>query len=109
MRKLDFCLCENKGADQLRSSCKADQRLYFRYLDSRIPFLPKAEFSSFYLSSVAVQACLRPTWSETWKTGFLAPWLLSTLVMLSIYEIFQDYDKHYTVNIMTNGKKKQRH
>ena len=27
MRKTDFCLCENKGADQLRSNCEADQRL----------------------------------------------------------------------------------
>ena len=30
MRKADFCLCENKGADQLRSNCKADQCLCFR-------------------------------------------------------------------------------
>ena len=37
MRKPDFCLCENKDADQLRSNC--DQRLCFRYLDSTIPFL----------------------------------------------------------------------
>ena len=29
MRKLYFCLCENEGADQLRSNCKADQRLVF--------------------------------------------------------------------------------
>ena len=29
MRKPDFCLCENKGADQLRSNCEADQRLCF--------------------------------------------------------------------------------
>ena len=30
MRKPDFCLCENKGADQLSSYCEADQRLCFR-------------------------------------------------------------------------------
>ena len=47
MRKPDFCLCENKGADQLRSNCEADQRLCFRYLDSTIPLLPKSEISSF--------------------------------------------------------------
>ena len=45
MRKLDFCLCdfclcENKGADQLQQLC-------FCYLDSTIPLLPKSEFSSF--------------------------------------------------------------
>ena len=28
MRKTDFCLCE-KGADQLRSNCEADQRFLF--------------------------------------------------------------------------------
>ena len=26
----DFCLCENKGEDQLRSNCEADLRLCFR-------------------------------------------------------------------------------
>ena len=37
MRKPDFCLCENKGADQLRSNCETDQRLYFHYKDITIP------------------------------------------------------------------------
>ena len=36
MRKPDFCICENKGADQLCSNCTADQRLCFRYLVSTI-------------------------------------------------------------------------
>ena len=36
VRKPDFCLCENKGADQLRSNCEADQCLCFRYTDSTI-------------------------------------------------------------------------
>ena len=40
MRKLDFCLCENKGADQLCSNCTADQRLCFRYTYSIFPPLP---------------------------------------------------------------------
>ena len=40
-------LCENKGADQLRSNCEADQRLCFRYSDSTIPLLLKPEISSF--------------------------------------------------------------
>ena len=39
MRKPDFYLCENKGADQLRSNCEADQRLCFRYTDNPIPLL----------------------------------------------------------------------
>ena len=49
MRKSDFCLCENKGADQLCSNCTADQRLCFRYMDSSIPLLPKSEISVFYI------------------------------------------------------------
>ena len=46
MRKLDFCICEKKDADQLHSNCAADQRLCFRYTDSTIPLLPKSEISS---------------------------------------------------------------
>ena len=46
VRKRDYCLCENKGADQLRSNCEADQRLCFRYSDSTIPLLLKSEISS---------------------------------------------------------------
>ena len=45
-RKPDFCICENKDADQLRSNREADQRLCFRYTDSTIPLLPKYEISS---------------------------------------------------------------
>ena len=29
MGKPDFCICENKGTDQLCSNCAADQRLCF--------------------------------------------------------------------------------
>ena len=47
IRKPDFCICENKGADQLCSNCTADQRLCFRYTDSPIPLLAKSEISSF--------------------------------------------------------------
>ena len=46
MRKPDFCICENKEADQLRSIREADQRLYFHYTDSTIPLLSESEISS---------------------------------------------------------------
>ena len=46
VRKPDFCICENKGADQLRGNREADQRLCFRYIDSTIPLLPIYEISS---------------------------------------------------------------
>ena len=46
MGKPTICICENKGADQLRSNCEADQRLCFRYTDSTIPLLSKSRSSS---------------------------------------------------------------
>ena len=64
MGKPTICIGENKGADQLRSDCEADQRLCFRYTDSRIPLLSKSKISSLYSSSVLVQAGLCRTWSE---------------------------------------------
>ena len=79
VRKLDFCLGENKGADQLRGNREADQRLCFRYSDSTIPLLLESEISSFQLFSELVQAGLCRTWSETPKTGFLASRLRSFL------------------------------
>ena len=91
MRKLDFCLCENKGVDQLhsnceadqqlRSNCEADQHLCFRYTDSTIPLPLKSEISSFYPSSVAAHAGSCRTWSETPKTSFLALLLILRCIM----------------------------
>ena len=46
VRKPDFCICENKDADQLRGNHEADQRLCFRYMDSTIPLLSQSEISS---------------------------------------------------------------
>ena len=46
MRKPDFCICENKDADQLRGNREADLRLCFRYTDSTMPLLPKSKISS---------------------------------------------------------------
>ena len=76
MRKTDFCLCENKGADQLRSNCEADQRLCFCYTDSAISLLLKSEISRSYPSSLTVQIGMCQTWSETPKTGFLMSGLI---------------------------------
>ena len=47
MGKPTIRLGENKGADQLRSNCEADQRLCFRYSDSTVPLLLKSEISRF--------------------------------------------------------------
>ena len=55
VRKPDFCICENKDADQLRSNREADQRLCFHYTDSTILLLPKYKISSLYPSYAVVQ------------------------------------------------------
>ena len=65
MGKPIICICETKGTDQLRSNCEADQHLCFRYMDRTIPLLSKSNISSFWPSSVLVQAGLCRTWSDT--------------------------------------------
>ena len=77
VRKPAFCICENKGADQLRGNREADQRLCFLYMDSAILLLFKSEISSPQPSSVVVQPGLYRTWSEIPKTGFLTTRLIS--------------------------------
>ena len=37
MRKLAFCICENKAADQLCGNSAASQCLCFSHIDSTIP------------------------------------------------------------------------
>ena len=54
MGKPTICIGENKGADQLRSNCEADQHLCFRYMDSTIPLLSKSKISRLQPSSVTV-------------------------------------------------------
>ena len=48
MRKPDFCICENKRADQLCSNCTADQRLCIRYSDSTTHLLLIAKISRIF-------------------------------------------------------------
>ena len=78
MGKPTICIGENKGADQLRSSCEADQRLCVYYADSTIPLLYKSKISSLKPSSVTVQAGLCRTWSEPKIVNFLTHRLISS-------------------------------
>ena len=71
MQKPAFCICENKGADQLGGNPAAEQLLCFHNIACTVPLLPKLEISSLSRSSVTVQPCLCQTWSETIKTGFV--------------------------------------
>ena len=79
IRKPDFCICENKEADQLRGNCEADQHLCFRYRDSTIPLCRKSEISIILAYSVAVQPGLCRNWSETLKTGYFTTRLIFSL------------------------------
>ena len=45
-KKTTICIGENKCTDQLRSNCKADQHLCFRYTDRTIPLLSNSKISS---------------------------------------------------------------
>ena len=71
MRKIAFCICKNKDADQLPGNREADQRFCFGFKDSTIPQLPKYENSSLQPSSVAGTWALCRTMSEKPKAGFL--------------------------------------
>ena len=52
MGKPTICICENKGADQLRGNREADQRLCFRYTDSTFPLLSKSKISGRFVSDL---------------------------------------------------------
>ena len=69
MRKPAFCICENKGADQLRDKQETDQRLCFHYFVFATYIVnPKFQAASHLLW---LYSPLCGTWSETLKTGFL--------------------------------------
>ena len=82
MRKPDFCICDNKDADQLRGYREADQRLCFRYTDSTVSLLPKKRNFKPLAICVVAQPGLCGTWSETPKTGFLRTRLICDFLIL---------------------------
>ena len=92
MRKPDFCICENKGADQLCSDCTADQHLCFRYSDSTISSTYHQNFKP--LACFCVQADLCRTWSETLKFGFLASWVMTCLLVIVALATYYRSVKH---------------
>ena len=63
MGKPTICTGENKGFDQLRSNCQADQRLCFHYTVSTMPLLSKPKFPvSSHLLCLYSSVCVRPVW-----------------------------------------------
>ena len=70
-KKPTICIGKNKGAEQLRINCGADQCLCFFYVDSTIPLLSTSKISSLLPFSETVQSGLCQTWSEPQIVGFL--------------------------------------
>ena len=70
IRRPTKCLGENKGTDQLHGNREADQRLCFRYIDSKIPLLLRTQISS-------LQTDFCKAWSVTQIVGFLMQRLIS--------------------------------
>ena len=71
MRKPVLPYANNKGADQPVHPRSLISTFIVRYLDSMISQVFISEISSLYIASVATQAGLYLTWSQTPKTGFL--------------------------------------
>ena len=91
MRKQTICIGENKGAEQLRGSRKADQGLCFRFSERTIPLHFKAEVSIFQLSSVTVQSGLCRPWSETTLLVFpLGGSLIQDIIPYNFFVLIHD-------------------
>ena len=90
--KTCFAICEQQRRRSDCASALSDQRLCFLCLDSVIPLLAIAKISSLYLVTVAEQAGLSLTWSQTPKTDFLVTKLLYWLLTEAI-----DWDNSKTL------------
>ena len=78
MRKPVLAICEQLRCRLACTSTQSDQHFCFRYLDSIIPLVSISKISRRQLVSVAEQAGLSLTWSETPKTGFVMTRLIYT-------------------------------
>ena len=86
LQNLFMPYANNKSADQPAHPRSLISTFVVRCLDSIIPLFSISEISSLYIASVAAQAGLGITWSETPKTGFLVSRLNSNNANLN-YEI----------------------
>ena len=71
--KTCYAISNNKGAAQPAHPCSLISAFVIRCLDSIIPLVSDSEISSLCLASVAAQAGLSVSWSQTTTTGFV--WL----------------------------------
>ena len=62
-KKTGFCLCENKGANQLRNNCEADSAFVFATRIVHFLFLLNPKFqASVLLLGPYMSVCVRPGW-----------------------------------------------
>ena len=91
MRKSASCICENKGADQLRCNCGADQCLCFCYKENIVPLLSKSQNPKFQASSHLLWlyslVCVRTVRK---RTGFLMTQLIYQMICLCT-----SFSKHF--------------
>ena len=73
MRKPVLSYANNKGTDQPAHPHSLISTFVVHCLDSIIPLVSISEISSLYLASVAAQASLSLTWTETPEKGFPIP------------------------------------
>ena len=86
MRKTAFCICENKGGDQLCGIRAADQRLCFHHVDGTMPPRPNYDILSLNLSSLIV---LKARFVSDW--GFVAPRLDNKMDIIVTFHFHHDY------------------
>ena len=75
MRRPEFCICINKGAEQMHGNRAADQHLCFRNMDSASPLLLNKFESSGHHLWLYNLLCVGPG-RGTPKTGFLTTQLI---------------------------------
>ena len=100
MGKPTIYLGGNKGADQLRSNCEADQRLCFRYSDSTIPLLLKFQASSSFL-------WLYRSRSFFFFFFFFFVFCFFFFLFNSVLRPFQDYFSLYETGQSIGGRKRE--
>ena len=67
---MSYVICEQQRRRSACASAQSDQRLCFRCLDSVMSLVSVTKISSLMLASVAEQASLSLTWSETPEDTF---------------------------------------
>ena len=92
MRKVTFCICKNKGADQLCSN----QHLCFCHMDSTIPLLSKSKISCPLAIFFACTARFVSHLFGNHIVGFLMTRLIS--VVLCCVVVSSGFSQEYALN-----------